>query len=463
MKDVSRREFLGLSVAGALGAQTRRRPNILLIFADDLGWRDVGFNGTDFYETPNIDRLAREGMVFGNAYAAAGNCAPSRACMVSGQYGPRHGVYAVESTKRGPVEKMRLEPVPNKQFLDPENVTFAEALRAAGYATGHFGKWHLGGKPGQRPVDQGFDVSLDPRPNPNAKRDEPRDPKGLFTITRQVVDFMTQNRERPWFAYVAHHAIHTSLEAQPETLARFEAKRKGAQHGNPLYAACLADFDTGVGQLLAKLGELGLTENTLVLFTSDNGGTQQSSQEPLRGNKGCYYEGGIREPMIVRWPGVTKVGSRCDVPVINLDFYPTFLDAAGARAPEGKTLDGETLVPLLRGGARLEREAIFWHFPGYLDDPVIRGRDRDFRSRPTSVIRKGRWKLHLYHEEWLLDKGVNALELYDLVADPGEHRNLAAVQTKMRDELLRDLRTWMERVKAPMPKLLEQHAPSGAR
>lgn len=459
----SRRQFLGMACWSALAAPQKPTPNILLIFADDLGWRDVGFNGTDFYETPNIDRLAREGMVFANAYAAAGNCAPSRACMVSGQYGPRHGVYAVESTKRGPEKLMRLEPVPNKIYLEPDNVTFAEAMRAAGYATGHFGKWHLGGKPGQRPVDQGFDVSLDPRPNPNARRDEPEDPKGLFTITRQVGEFMERHRERPWFAYVAHHAIHTALEARPETLARFRAKNKGKQHGDPLYAACLYDFDAGVGQLLDKLKELGLAENTLVLFTSDNGGTQQSSQEPLRGNKGCYYEGGIREPMIVRWPGVTKAGSRCDAPVINIDFYPSFLDAAGAKTPEGKVLDGESIVPLLRGAKALKREAIYWHFPGYLDTPVIRGRDRDFRSRPVTVIRKGRWKLHLYHEEWLLDKGANAIELYDLATDPGEHHDVAAANPAKRDELLKDLRAWMERVKAPMPTLLQQHATAGAR
>ena len=196
----------------------------------------------------------------------------------------------------------------------------------------------------------------------------------------------------------------------------------------------------------------------MLVFTSDNGGTQQSSQEPLRGNKGCYYEGGIREPFIVRWPGVTPAGSRCDVPVINVDLYPTFLDAAGASVPEGKVLDGESLLPLLKGEASLSRQAIFWHFPGYLDNPVIRGRELDvrtgFRSRPVTVIHKGDWKLHLYHEEWQLDGGRarlaenHAVELYNLKDDIGERINLANDNTAKRDELLDELLSWQQSANA---------------
>ena len=175
------------------------------------------------------------------------------------------------------------------------------------------------------------------------------------------------------------------------------------------YAACLYDLDAGVGALLDKLQSLGIAENTLVILTSDNGGTQQSSQEPLRGNKGGYYEGGIREPFIAFWPGVIAPGTTCDVPVINVDLFPTFLAAAGVQPPEGKRLDGEDLMPLLKGSGSLKRDSVFWHFPGYLDGPVIRGRDEDirlgFRTRPVSVIRKGDWKLHLFHEEWQLDGG----------------------------------------------------------
>lgn len=451
---LTRRNFL-LTAAAATTVRAATPPNIVFIFADDLGWRDTAYNGSDFNETPVLDALLRESMTFSHAYASAANCAPSRACLLSGQYTPRHGVYAVGSTDRGPKDKMRTVPVPNRQDLDPRIVTMAEALKAQGYATGHFGKWHLGEKGGSAPTAQGFDTSFNSRPNPNAKRDEPEDPKGIWSLTRTACDFIEKNRTKPFFVYLAHHAIHTALEARPATLAKFQAKKKGEQHGNPLYAACLYDLDAGIGTMLSKLKELGLDKNTLLVVTSDNGGTQQSSQEPLRGNKGGYYEGGIREPFLARWPGVVKPGSRCDVPVINVDLYPTFLEAAGARPRAG--LDGESLVPLLKGGSSLNRQAIFWHFPGYLNDPVIRGRDPIFRTRPVSVIRKGDWKLFLYHEEWLLDGGRekldtnNAVELYNLREDVGERRNLASTNKPKRDELLNDLLKWFEKTGARLP------------
>lgn len=438
-------------------AQTTRRPNIVLVFADDLGWKDVGYQGSDFYETPNLDKLAKAGMVFAQAYAGAGNCAPSRAVLLSGQYGPRHGVYAVDNTKRGPVNLMRMEPIPNKSGLAPAQVTMAEALQAAGYATGIFGKWHLGGKDGAEPKEQGFDVVFNSRPNPNQRRDDPADPKGIYSLTRAATSFIEANKDKPFFVYLAHHAIHTALEARPSSLAKFQAKTAGSQHKNALYAACLYDLDDGVGVLLNKLKELGLDNNTLFLFTSDNGGTQQSSQEPLRGNKGAYYEGGIREPFIAYWPGVIKAGATNTTPIHNVDFYPTFLAVAGAKAPAGKTLDGESLLPLFKGTGALQRQAIFWHFPGYLDAPVLRGRDPVFRSRPTSVIRKGDWKLHLYHEEWQLDGGRaklatnNAVELYNLAADIGERNNLAHTNQAKRDELLDELLRWFQATNAPLP------------
>ena len=217
------------------------------------------------------------------------------------------------------------------------------------------------------------------------------------------------------------------------------------------------DLDDGVGVLLKNLADLGLAEKTLVVFMSDNGGTQQSSQEPLRGNKGCYYEGGIREPFIVRWPGVTRAGSTSTVPIINIDLYPTFLAAAQAPVPDGKVLDGESLLSLFKGESSLKRPSIFWHFPGYLDNPVIRGRDPLFRTRPVSVIHKGDWKLHLYHEEWQLDGGReklafnNSVELYNLAEDLGERTNLANANPARRDELLDDLMKWIGLTKAPLP------------
>ena len=444
-----------------LAAETK--PNIVLIYADDLGWKDVGFNGSDFHETPHLDRLAREGMVFHHAYAGAGNCAPSRACLLSGTYTPRHGVYAVGSTDRGPKASQRLIPVPNKSGLAPAVVTLPEALKNAGYTTGIFGKWHLDGKDGASPSEQGFDVVFDSQKgSPNQRRERPTDPKGVFSITRAAGDFMERSKSagKPFFAFVSHHAIHSALEARPESLAKFNAKTPGKQHRNALYAACTHDLDAGVGELIGKIRALGIADNTLVVFTSDNGGTQQSSQEPLRGNKGGYYEGGIREPFIVWRPGSIQPGTST-VPVHQVDLYPTFLAHAGAETPPGTILDGESLMPLLTGTGRLGREAVFWHFPGYLDNPVIRGREGDvklgFRTRPVSVIRKGDWKLHLFHEEWVLDGGRDSspgngsVELYQISDDPGERHNLAATEVERRNELLDDLLGWLRETKAPLP------------
>lgn len=451
--------FLSLSLLLPLSAAPRA-PNIVVIFADDLGYQDTGFTGSDFYETPNLDRLAARGMVCNHAYAAAGNCAPSRAALHSGQYAPRTGVYAVGRTDRGPKNLQRLVAIPNREDLALENVTVAEALKAAGYATGLFGKWHLGGEPGTKPTQQGFDVFFDSRqPNPNARRDEPTDPKGIYSLTRAAAAFMEKNRDRPFFAFVSHHAIHSTLEARPASLAKFQAKTSAAPgQKNALYAACIYDLDDGVGELLQKIHDLGLDENTLVIFTSDNGGTGQSSQEPLRGNKGGYYEGGIREPFIAAWPGRIAPGTVSNAPIINLDLYPTFLAAAGATVPAGKILDGENLLPLFtQSAAPLARPAIFWHFPGYLDEPVTRGRDPVFRTRPVTVMRAGDWKLHLYHEEWQLDGGREkiatnrAVELYNLAADPGEHTNVALTNSSKRDELLAQMLAWIDRSSAKLP------------
>jgi arylsulfatase A-like enzyme len=433
-----------------------KKPNIILIFADDLGWKDVGYQGTDFYETPNLDALAKSGMVFTNAYAGAGNCAPSRACLLSGQYTPRHGVYAVGDTNRGPAQLMRMIPIPNKSGLAKAQITLADALKDAGYSTGIFGKWHLGGKDGAAPTEQGFDQAYDANAKEGkADRTGIDDPKGVYSLTDRACKFMEANAKKPFFCYLPHHSIHTPLQARAASIKKFQAKVAGEQHKNALYAACLYDLDDAVGKLLTKLRELKLEEETLVIFTSDNGGTQQSSQEPLRGNKGCYYEGGIREPFIAYWPKTIPPGSKCDVPIHNVDLFPTFLDLAGATTKT--TLDGESLLPLFKGGTALKRSAIFWHFPGYLDNPVIRGRDRDFRTRPVSVIRKGDFKLHLYHEEWQLDGGRekmgtnNAIELYDLKTDLSETKNLVATNPRKRDELLDDLLKWLADTQAPLP------------
>jgi arylsulfatase A-like enzyme len=294
------------------------------------------------------------------------------------------------------------------------------------------------------------------------------DPKGAFSIATAACDFLDQHKDRPFFLYLPHYAVHSPLEAKPATKAKFQQKKPGERHTNPTFAACLAELDTSVGLVLDKLAELDLEQNTLVLFTSDNGGTAES-QEPLRGKKGGYYEGGIREPMVVRWPAVVRSGTTCDVPVINVDFYPTFLAVAGAPLPSGRALDGASLLPLLQGEKSLDRQAIFWHFPGYLDGPVPRGRDPVFRTRPVSVIRQGDWKLLLYHEEWQLDGGQDkldtnaAVELYNIAEDPGERNDLALTNREKRNELLANLLDWIGRVPAPLPTEVNPDYQPGAK
>lgn len=282
------------------------------------------------------------------------------------------------------------------------------------------------------------------------------DPKGIYKITNAAGKFFDDNRERPFFAYVSHHAIHTSLQFHQETLDRFKDKSPGAQHKNAQYAVCLSDFDKAVGMLLDKLDALGLAENTLVIFTSDNGATPQSSQEPLRGNKGSYHEGGIREPFIARWKGKIVTNSNCEVPLNLVDLFPTFGELANAKIPAHKIVDGESLAPLMLNTGALKRKSIFWHFPGDLDAPVTRGRDPLFRTRPVSVINKDHWKLYLNHEEWALDGGREkidsnrAVELYDLREGIGGRKDLAGTQPSKRDELLEELLGWIKSTDAQL-------------
>lgn len=449
--------FLFLLVQADLLKAQSQKPNIVLIFIDDMGWKDAGFTGSDFYQTPNIDALAKQGMIFTNAYAAAGNCAPSRACLISGQYTPRHGIYAVGSTNRGPQNKMRLKPVPNTEELNPAIYTVAEALRDGGYKTGMFGKWHLGTKGNVIPKSQGFDVDGSFSPPSEAEFSSTKDPKGIYRITDGAAKFMEENKDRPFFLYVSHHATHMAIQANDDMYAKFSGKA-GQYQKNVRYAAMNAQMDDGVGILLKKIKDLGIESNTLVIFTTDNGGLPQSPQNPLRGFKGMYYEGGIRVPFIARWPGIIKPATVNNTPVINVDLFPTFLEAGGIEKPQDKILDGESLVKLFKGNNALRRQTIFWHFPGYLDNANPGSRDQDFRTRPVTTIRKGDWKLLLYHEEWVLDGGKdkastnNAIELYNLKDDIGEKRNLATINTAKGDELLNELFKKVKETGAVIPQ-----------
>jgi len=444
------------SVMMLQAAVAKKKPNIVLIYADDQGWKDIGYQSDGEFKTPVLDKMAKQGMIFTDAYTNAANCQPARACLLSGNYTPRHHVFAVNSTSRGPKNKMRLIPTPNKDGLAEADVTMADALKAAGYRTGHFGKWHLYTKEGKGgggalPSKQGFDVTYDsfgdgelPEGAKGNKKGPNHDPKGVFDLSKQACNFMEANKDKPFFVYLAHHAPHGPVNSR-------ESTRKMIK--DP-YKACIYDLDASVGRVLEKIKELGLENDTLVIYTSDNGSHANAHKE-LRGKKGCYYEGGIREPMIAYWPSVIKPGSVVKTPVMQVDYFPTFLEMAGAKA--NKTLDGESLIPLLKQTGELKRTSLFWHMPGYLSSPVPRGRDKVFRTRPVSVIRKGKWKLFLYLEEWVLDGGKakvtsnNSVELYNLETDRGEYKNVAAENPKVRDELLDELVKWHGTTEAPIP------------
>ncbi|RLE05105.1 MAG: hypothetical protein DRJ13_02605 [Bacteroidetes bacterium] len=437
--------------------EEQQKSNIVFILMDDLGWTDVGYMGSDYYETPHIDRLAGAGMIFTQAYANAANCAPTRACLLSGQYSPRHGIYTVARPDRGRSEDRRLIPVVNSREISLDKITIAEAIAPEGYVSAAIGKWHVG----NIPLEQGFSFSID-RYEMGYEGHFNEDGEYLTDrLTDEAIQFISRNKNRPFFLYMAHHAVHTPIQAKKPVIEKYSNKEKSGCHKHATYAAMIESMDESVGRIDSTLKELGLSENTLLVFFSDNGGHGTfTCQKPLRGGKGMFYEGGIRVPMFVHWPGRVEAGTTCDLPVISTDFYPTFVELAGAKSPEDYPLDGRSLLPLLEGANELEREAIFWHFPAYLQAyEGLRDESRDplFRTRPVSVIRKGDWKLLLFHEEWILDGGIadmatnHSVELYNLAKDPGEEMDLANVETVKRDELLNDLLEWQQSVHAPVP------------
>lgn len=437
---------------------TERPPNIVLIYIDDLGWRDVGFMGSTYYQTPHIDRLAQEGLVFTNAYANAPNCAPSRAALMSGLYAPRTGVYTVASPERGAARYRQLIPSPNRTTLDTSVVTVAEALRAAGYATAHIGKWHLG-TDAFAPEAQGFDVNVggdqsghpashffpyDPR-RPELGRLAETGTQGEYLtdrLTDEALAFIDAHRDGPFFLNLAHYAVHTPIQAPDSLVVRYQGRPGDGDQNDPTYAAMIHSVDASVGQVLARLDSLGLTGDTLVLFYSDNGGYGPiTTMAPLRGAKGMLYEGGIRVPLAMRWPGRIAPGRTTDVPVIGTDLYPTFLAAAGTEA--SSELDGVSLMPLLTGTAdTLAREALYWHFPAYLE--AYRDQTTPWRTTPAGAIRMGDYKLIEFF-------GEQQLELYDLRTDLGEQHNLAAAEPAVARRLHAQLQAWRERVGAPVP------------
>ncbi|MCX8239105.1 MAG: sulfatase [Akkermansiaceae bacterium] len=426
-------------------------PNIVLIYADDLGYTDLSCQGSKFYETPNIDRIAKEGMTFTNAYAGAANCAPSRACLMTGHYPPRHGVFTVGNSDRGKAKNRKLIPIKNTEILDEKFVTLGEALQAKGYRTCVAGKWHLS----KDPTKDGFHTNFggttwghpksyfSPYKNPYLK-DGPKGEHLPERLGRDVANWIAENAKSPFFVYLPFYSVHTPIQAPKDLTAKYEKKPAHGSHRNPKYGAMLDAMDQAVGHILKTLDDNNLAQNTLVIFTSDNGPHGSVSRaEPLRGVKGMYYEGGIREPFLVRYPGVVKAGSTNVTPIIQIDLYPTFLELAGEAIP--KRLDGVSLTSAFKSKPLADR-SLFWHFPAYLQsykaDPD--SASKFFRTTPCSVIRKGDWKLIQYFED-------GNLELYNLKNDLSEKENLAGKETKKTAELLKELKSWQMETKAPIP------------
>jgi len=490
MTGLDRRSFLKCSAAGTLGYMAgawarpatareeapRKKPNFVFFLIDDMGWRDAGCFGSTFYETPNIDRLAREGMRFTDAYAACPVCSPTRASIMTGKNPARLHLTNFLVGQRWPKDSPLVNIPDWQKFLPLEEVTIAEALKEAGYATGYVGKWHLGNTP-YTPEAQGFDFNkggchmgapktyFDPYSIPNL----PDRKKGEYLTDRladEAIRFIEAHRDAPFFLYFAHYAVHVPLQAKDDRTAKYAAKagamaatdvpefgqegrnRVRQVQNHPVYAGMVESVDDSVGRVMKKLADLGLDDNTIIFFFSDNGGLSTAegwptSNLPLRAGKGWLYEGGVREPMIVRAPGFTRPGSACTEPVISTDFYPTMLELSGLPLRPTQHVDGVSFVSLLKG-EKMTRGPIYWHYPHYSNQG----------GAPAGAIRQGDWKL----VEWYED---NRVELYNLADDPGERNDLAGDKPEKAKELLGLLEDWRRSVSAQMPTRKEPTRPGG--
>ncbi len=451
------------------------QPNVILILMDDLGWRDLGCYGSSFYETPNLDRLAAEGMRFTDAYASCPVCSPTRASVLTGKYPATVGITNwIPGNPWG-----KLMGVPYLHALPKSEVTIAEALKQGGYRTFHVGKWHLGPE-GNWPTEFGFDVNI-----AGCQWGSPH--KGYFSpwgiptlsdgqpgeyltdrITDEAVKLVKQESDKPFFMYLAHYAVHTPIQAPAELVKKYEdkAKRLGldqvqsnregdyfpvlhmkgkrTQHrliqSHPTYAAMMENLDQNIGKLLDAVDSAGKKDNTIVIFTSDNGGLSTSEGSPtcnlpLATGKGWMYDGGVREPLLVRWPAMVRAGSTCSVPVTSTDFYPTLLEAAALPARPEQHVDGASILPLLKGQPSIDREAIYWHYPHYSNQG----------GTPSCAMRAGDWKLIEFFED-------GKLELYNLRNDIGEEHDLASQQPDRVRAMHAKLVAWRESVEAKIPQ-----------
>ena len=453
--------LLLLMLLSSSNKESLDKPNIILIVADDLGWSDLSYMGSEYYETPNIDKLSKSGMTFYNGYASSANCAPSRATMLSGKYHTEHGIYTVRNSDRGSRKTRKIIPIETKTTLDLDFFVIPEMLKEVGYTNGHFGKWHLGDV-GFHPEQSGFDVNIGgnrhggpggyfaPYPNPELENE----PKGEYLTDRigdEVVKFIDQNKENNFFAYVPFFSVHTPIQSKPDYQKKYSNKESNEYHNRPDYAGMIQSLDENIGKILDKIDTLNLSENTLIIFTSDNGGIRAiSNQYPLRAGKGSYYEGGIKVPMIFSWKGKIEAETDSYERISNLDFYPTIKNLVGYK--ESIDLDGEDLTPIFKG-EKLKKRELYFHFPIYLEPYRVQldsGTDPLFRTRPGTVIIKDKWKLHHYYED-------NKFELYDLEKDISESKNLVEINKEKKTELLMDLNNWRKAKNAPIPSKLNPY------
>jgi arylsulfatase A-like enzyme len=447
------------------------KPNILFILADDFGYHDTSVMGSKYYETPNIDKIAQNGMIFTNGYATCEVCSPSRASIMTGKFPARHGITdwigaASGESWRNANRYTKLLPADYKHELNKDYITLPEALKEYGYSTFFAGKWHLGG-PGSYPEDHGFDINIggwesggpsggyfSPYKNPKL----PNGPDGedlQMRLANETVKFLNENKDNPFLAYLSFYAVHSPIQTTETRWSKYRDKAENmgiSEQGfkmekrlpirlhqdNPVYAGLIASMDDAVGVVLDRLKELGLDKNTIVIFTSDNGGVASgdnfsTSNFPLRGGKGYQWEGGIREPYFISVPWMKNAGTKCDVPVSGTDFFPTILDLVGLPLLPDQHQDGVSLLPLLEGKKIAER-ALIWHYPHYGNQ----GGD------PNSIIRRGDWKLIHYWED-----GKN--ELYNLENDPYEKTDVAVINSEKTFELWNELDKYLKSVGANYP------------
>lgn len=475
--------------AGTLPAHAKsskkpnKKPNILFILADDFGWRDLGCTGSAYYESPNIDGIARHGITFTQGYAACQVSSPSRASIMTGKSPARHGITnwigeASGENWRSIGRASKLLPAPYQWVLSKQEYTLPEALKDNGYKTFIAGKWHVGGQD-STPEDHGFEINVgayeagspeggyfSPYNNPKLT-DGTKGENLSMRLARETAAFMEQqtrkNKQQPFFAYLSFYAVHAPLECTQASWKHFRDKAMAlgvANSGfaidrtlpvrqtqdNPVYAGLIKEMDDAVGVVLKKLKELGIEENTIIVFTGDNGGVSSgdayaTANLPLRGGKGRQWEGGLRVPVLIQFPGCKIPGSTCDVPVAGTDFYPTFLDLAGCALVPQQHRDGMSLRPLLEGG-RIADRALYWHYPHYGNQG----------GEPSSVIREGDWKLIHYYED-----GRN--ELYNLKMDNSESEPLNAQYPEQVDYLSKKLSVWLTEAGARYPKADPQYNP----